>query len=112
MTRENLVIESGRTPLSEEESGSPNVMIGDIKTNNSFNIKYAMNQQEMMRRRKLEETFLLGMTSLSSGGDPSKPIIGGATIGGPYKLMDPASPKSASPNQPFNRSGYIHKLKV
>lgn len=86
------------TPSSSE--ASPTHLSG-IKTNKSFHIKLAKNQQEIQRRKMLQD----GGPNSSEG------------ITSPYRLSDPINPTpqeiaySLVVQQPLNRSGFIHKVK-
>ncbi len=100
--RENLILavgdQSSRTPRSPRPEEPNPVSIGNIKTNKSFQMKCALNKQELMRRKRFDQATI---TVPQSPGDQQ----------GPYKLLD----YSHSPQRqasPFNPSGYISKMKL
>jgi hypothetical protein len=70
--------------------------INGIKTNKSFQMKYAKNQQELNRRKRLAESNHQGDTTLVVQG-----INSGQKNIGPYKLMDPCSVRELSPQDMY-----------
>ncbi|TNV84537.1 hypothetical protein FGO68_gene16968 [Halteria grandinella] len=110
----NVLVSIGDTPLSrKEEGGDVTPTILGIKTNKSFHMKYAMNQQELNRRKRLQDQG-------ADCGDFTPENTLTLSGNGLYRLADPnAEPLSPQElaytivmSQPFNRSGYITKLKI
>ncbi len=59
---------------------TPGGGLSGIKTNKSFKMKYAKNQQELTRRRRLEGSYHLADNLIQST------LSGTVTLNGPYRL--------------------------